>query len=477
MNLTFTSVCGILPHESRKRNGTVMELVKNKIYRAELVDYTAEGAAVARIGGIAVFVPGGAVGDQCDIKIVKVNRKMAFGRIENFVVRSKERIDPACPYAARCGGCCWQHITYTEELRAKRKKVQDALTRIGGLSLEVEEIVGAPSTEGYRNKAQYPVGSDADGHPITGFYRPRSHDLVALDRCLIQSPKADAAAALVRRWMEENQVAPYEEATGQGIVRHVYVRVGAVSGQTQVCVVSAARRLPAQDKLIKALTEGIPSLVSLTLNINHKPGNVILGAKTVTLWGEATLEDTLCGNVFSLSPHAFYQVNHAQAERLYDCALDFAGLSGEEAVVDLYCGAGTITLALARRAGRVIGVETVPEAVENAKENAQRNGLSNVEFLCADAGQAAVMLAQRGERPDVLVVDPPRKGLDETAIDAAAALSPARIVYVSCDPATLARDVKLLEEHGYHATRCKAFDLFPRTAHVETCVLLSHKNS
>lgn len=453
-----------------------MELVKNKIYRAEIVDYAADGMSIAKIGGIAVFVPGGAVGDQCDIRIVKINRRMAFGRIEKIIVRSANRIAPDCPYAPRCGGCCWQHISYQEELRAKRKKVQDALERIAGLAVQVEEIAGAADIVRYRNKAQYPVGQDAQGHAVTGFYRPRSHELVPITHCLIQSNKADEAAALVRQWMDQYQVPAYNEINGKGIIRHIYVRVGAASGQTQVCIVAAVNRLPAQQALIELLTTNIPSLVSLMLNINSKPGNVILGSKMVTLWGSETLEDTLCGNVFHLSAKAFYQVNHAQAERLYDCILDFAALTGKETAIDLYCGAGTITLALARRAARVIGVEAVPEAVENARENAARNGLTNAEFLCADAGQAAAMLAQSGEAPQLLVVDPPRKGLDETAINAILALSPARIVYVSCDPATLARDLKLFTQQGYTVKRCKAFDLFPRTAHVECVVSIQKRH-
>ncbi|WP_087065606.1 23S rRNA (uracil(1939)-C(5))-methyltransferase RlmD [Intestinibacillus massiliensis] len=451
-----------------------MELIKNKVYRAELVDYTADGAAVARIGGIAVFVPGGAVGDQCDIRIVKVNRRMAFGRIEQVVVRSKSRVEPACPHAGVCGGCCWQHISYEEELRAKRKKVEDALQRIGGLQLKAEAVVGAPSAMHYRNKAQYPVGQGENG-AVTGFYRARSHEIVPITHCGIQSEKADQAAALVRRWMDENHVPAYDEASGKGVVRHVYVRVGDASGQAHVCIVAAAGKLPAQAALVSLLTEQIPSLVGIVLNINRKPGNAILGKKTVTLWGEPTLEDILCGNVFRLSPQSFYQVNHAQAERLYACALEYAALDGAQTVVELYCGAGTITLAMARRAARVIGVEVVPEAVENARENAGRNGLDNVEFICADAGQSAGMLAQQGITPDVVVVDPPRKGLDDTAIGAIGLLAAARVVYVSCDPATLARDIKLLEAQGYTAARCRVFDLFPRTAHVETVALLTRK--
>lgn len=449
-----------------------MELIKNKIYRAELVDYTADGSAVARIGGMAVFVPGGAMGDQCDIRIVKINRHVAFGIIEKLIVQSKFRIEPICSYAGQCGGCCWQHLDYKEELRAKKKKVEDALRRIGGLELTAERVVGAPLTMHYRNKAQYPVGWNENG-AVTGFYRARSHDIIPIEHCNIQSEKADLAAALVRRWMNENHIPAYEEATGKGVVRHVYVRVGDESGQTHICIVAASNRLPAQDALIHLLTEQIPSLVGLVLNVNRKPGNAILGNKTITLWGEATLEDKLYGNVFRLSPESFYQVNHAQAERLYEGALEYATLDGTQTVVELYCGAGTITLAMARHAAQVIGVEVVPEAVENARENAACNGLQNVQFICADAGQAAGLLAQEGVRPDVIVVDPPRKGLDGAAIEAIGFLKPEKVIYVSCDPATLARDLKLLQEQGFQAKRCSVYDLFPRTAHVETVILMT----
>ena len=453
-----------------------MELVKNKIYRCQITDYTSDGTGFAKIEGRAVFVPRTAVGDQCDVRIVKVTKNVAFGRVEKLVVPSAARITPACPAADKCGGCCYQHITYEEELRAKEKKVLDALTRIGGQdSAKLLGITGAPTTEHYRNKAQYPVGRDKDGRIVTGFYRPRSHDIVPVERCLIQSEKADRIAAVVRGWMQDYDVPPYDYTAKRGAVRHIYVRVGEKSGESQLTLIAATHKMPALDELIRRLREQEPSLTGILLNHNQRGDNVILGDKTDVLWGEPMLEDRLCGHSFLLSPEAFYQVNHAQAEKLYACALEFAGLTGQETVIDLYCGAGTITLVLAEQAKRVVGVEIVPEAVENAKRNAIRNGIENVEFLCADAGQAARRLALRGVLPDVLVVDPPRKGLDETARDAILKMLPPRVVYVSCDPATLARDVAELCGTGYTLERAQAFDLFPRTNHVETVVLLSQQ--
>ena len=449
-----------------------MALQKNKIYRAEIVDYTADGSGVARIDGMAVFVPRAAVGDQCDIRIVKVNRNMAFGRLERCIIPSRDRIEPACPVAEKCGGCCFQHISYEAELRAKEKKVADALRRLGGVENVLTGITGAPELTHYRNKAQYPVGQDENG-TFTGFYRPRSHEIVRTGRCLIQNERADRLAAAVCAWMDEFHIPAYDEHTGKGLIRHIYVRTGAVSGETHLCLVATRAKLPAYEALIERLTAAEPSLTGIVVNVNKRTDNVILGERTVPLWGEESLQDSLCGNVFRLSPHAFYQVNHDQTERLYACALEFAGLTGQETVIDLYCGAGTITLALAAKAGRVIGVEIVPEAVENARENAARNGCENVEFLCADAGQAAMLLADRGEAPDVLTVDPPRKGLDEQTVEAIGRMAPPCVVYVSCDPATLGRDVKRLSAFGYQAVTARAFDLFPRTKHVETVVLLS----
>lgn len=449
-----------------------MALQKNKIYRAEIMDYTADGSGVAKIEGMAVFVPNAAVGDQCDLRILKVNRNLAFGRIERLIIPSRDRIEPACPVAGKCGGCCFQHISYEAELRAKEKKVVEALKRLGGVEGVLTGITGAPETTHYRNKAQYPVGQNEEG-TYTGFYRPHSHDIVRTDCCLIQNERADRLAAAVCAWMDACKIEAYNEETGKGLIRHIYVRTGAVSGETHLCLVATRGKLPAHENLIRRLTEIEPSLTGIVLNVNKRGDNVILGERTVTLWGEPTLQDSLCGNVFRLSPHAFYQVNHDQTERLYACALEYAGLTGRETVIDLYCGAGTITLALAAKAGRVIGVEIVPEAVENARENAARNDVQNVEFICADAGQAAMLLAERGEQPDVLTVDPPRKGLDEQTIEAIGRMAPPKIVYVSCDPATLGRDVKRLAAFGYQTASAHAFDLFPRTKHVEVVIQMT----
>lgn len=449
-----------------------MALQKNKIYRTEFTGYTAEGAAVARIDGMAVFVPGGAVGDQCMVKIVKVTKRLAFGRIERILVRSKHRIEPDCPHAGKCGGCCYQHLTYEEELRAKERKVADALQRIGGFENVLLGITGADRLTRYRNKAQFPVGEDENG-PYTGFFRPRSHEIVPAEDCRIVSEAANQIARLVCAWMKEHGIPAYREDTHTGLIRHIYVRSGAASGEIHLCLVAARGKLPHTDALVKRLTAAVPALTGIVLNINKRTDNVILGERTVTLWGSPEMEDVLCGHVFRISPHAFYQVNHAQTERLYACALDYAGLTGRETVVDLYCGAGTITLTLAEHAARAIGIEIVPEAVENARTNAARNGVENAEFLCAEAGQAAMMLAERGEHPDVLIVDPPRKGISQEAVDAICQMQPARVVYVSCDPATLARDCRLLCSGGYRLVRARAFDLFPRTHHVETAALLT----
>ena len=453
-----------------------MSLQKNKIYRTEFTGYTAEGAAVAKINGMTVFVSGGAVGDQCDVKIIKVGKKLAFGKIEKIIIPSKHRIKPVCIHAGKCGGCSYQHITYEEELNAKKQKVADALSRIGGFKNLDIKITGADETMHYRNKAQFPVG-EQNGVPYTGFYRPRSHDIVRADKCFIVKEIANDIAKCICNWMEKFKIPAYDENKKTGLIRHIYIRTGEISKEVQVCLITARNKIPNIEDLIDNLTKSFEQITSIVQNINKRTDNVILGDKTITLWGDDYLQDTLCSNVFKLSPHAFYQVNHAQTEKLYGFALEYANLTGKENVIDLYCGAGTITLALAAHAKNVIGVEIVPEAIENAKANAKINGIENIEFICADAGQAALMLAQRGTKPDVLMVDPPRKGLNEQAIEAILQMNPEKIVYISCDPATLARDCKLLCNDNYKIEKVMAVDLFPRTYHVETVVLLSQHKS
>ena len=446
---------------------------KNKIYRAEFKGYTAEGAAVARINGMTIFVEGGAVGDQCDVKIIKVGKNLAFGKIEKIIIPSKHRIKPICEHANKCGGCCYQHISYEEELNAKRQKVYDALSRIGGFNDINVDITGADDITYYRNKAQFPVG-EKDGEIYTGFYRPRSHDIVKTENCFIVKQIANQIAKTICDFMKQYNIKAYNENDKTGIVRHIYIRTGEKSGEVQVCIITAQNKLPNKDELINALTNSFPEITSIVQNINKRSDNVILGDKTITLWGSDVLKDTLCGNVFMLSPHAFYQVNHKQTEKLYSIALDFANLSGNENVIDLYCGAGTITLLMAKHAKSVIGVEIVSQAIENAKQNAELNSVKNAEFICADAGQAAMMLANRGIKPDVLTVDPPRKGLSIEAINAILEMNPQRVVYVSCDSATLARDCKLLCNENYKIDKVMAVDLFPRTYHVETVIMMTY---
>lgn len=447
---------------------------KNKIYRAEIIGYSGDGSSIARIRDMVVFVPGGAVGDQCDIRIVKIAKNYAFGRIERIIISSKHRIEPECPHATKCGGCCYWHLDYEEELRAKSKKVQDALQRIGGVKMEPEVVCGSDQIYHYRNKAQYPVGRNDNGI-ITGFYRARSHDIIPMEHCLIQTELADELARCVRNWMETYNVAPYNETTHNGLIRHIYVRTGFATGQVLLCLITKSAKIPAAGALIAATRKTVPGLCGIVLNVNKKTGNTILGDKYITLWGNNTLEDILCGNRFQISPAAFYQVNRAQAERLYESVLEYANLDQTKTALDLYCGAGTITLALARDAKAVIGTEIIPQAVENARENAVRNHIDNVEFICADAGQTAMLLASQDMHPDVIVVDPPRKGIDQSTINAIGQMTPQRVVYVSCDPATLARDIKLLGEQGYQLKKYKVYDLFPRTFHVETVALLTKK--
>lgn len=451
-----------------------MAVKEGQVRRVRVNNCTAEGDGVARVEGMAVFVHGALRGELADIMIEHVGHSAAWAGIKQIVEPSPARREPDCPYYVNCGGCCFRHASYGEELDVKRQRVEDALRRIGGVDITIDTIHGAASPDRYRNKAQFPV---AEG-PKVGFYRPRTHHVVDIKDCLLQPPQCSALAEALRQWMRRRGVRAYDERRHEGLVRHLYIRTNR-AGEALCCLVVnalAGQALPFEEELAAGLRANLPSLAGAVINYNAARTNVVLGRDLRVLWGRDWLEDTLCGLTFRISPRSFYQVNRDQCETLYGLAAEFAGLTGAETVLDLYCGIGTISLILARRAGRVIGVEVVPEAVEDARENARRNGIQNADFWCGDASGAAARLLDQGLRPDVAVVDPPRKGLAEDVVDTIAAMGPDRVVYVSCDPATLARDVKRFAARGYGVRRAEAVDMFPRTGHVETVCLLSRPN-
>jgi len=450
-------------------------LVKNQVYEAVISDYTAQGQGIAKIEGCAVFIPNAIVGETCLVRIEKAQKTWATGKITEILEKSPHRVQRECPISSSCGGCDFWHMDYEEETRLKADRVRQALNRIGGEQLEEIPILSAPTCYGYRNKAQYPVAARR-GRAFAGFFRAGTHQVVENEKCLILPEEADQVKQIVIDYVNRYNISTYDEKTGKGLLRHIYVRRGAVSGQVLVCLSVNGKKLPHADELIEKL-QNVPGFKSLVLSVNTKPGNTILGDEFVNLYGPGYIEDTLCGLDFRLSPRSFYQVNHHQAQRLYEAAISQAEITKDDLVLDLYCGVGTITLCMAKAAGKVIGVEIVEQAVADAKENALRNGIENAEFFCGDAGAAALKLEQQGIRPDVVVVDPPRKGLNADTIEALHRMQPRRIVYVSCDPATLARDVALLKERGYTLKNAQAADLFPRCAHVESVVCLSREKA
>ena len=448
-------------------------LTKNEIYETVITDYTAEGQGVAHVEGCAVFIPNAIAGEKCRVRIEKVGKTWAAGKIVEILEKSPHRVNRACPISSSCGGCDFHHMDYAEETRLKADRVRQALNRMGGEKFTEMPILSAPTCDGYRNKAQYPVASKK-GRIFAGFFRAGTHEVVENKRCLILPQETDLVKDTVIDYVNQNGISAYDEATRKGLLRHIYVRRGAVSGQILVCLVVNGRKLPHAEELVAKLEE-IPGFTTLVLSVNTKAGNAVLGDEFITLHGPGYIEDTLCGLNFRLSPRSFYQVNHHQAQRLYETAIAQAGITKDDTVLDLYCGVGTITLAMAKSAGKVIGVEVIPQAVQDAKDNARRNGIENAEFFCGDAGQAALELEAKGIKADVAVVDPPRKGLNADTIEALSRMAPRRIVYVSCDPATLARDVALLKQRGYAVQNATAADLFPRCAHVESIVCLRRK--
>lgn len=450
---------------------SMKELRKNEIYTVTIESYTSDGLGVCHVENRAVFVPKVLVGERCVIKLLKITATAVYAKLEELLSPSPSRTIPPCPYYGQCGGCSCMHMSYDEELRFKLDKVNNALSRIGKQELKATEIIGSESQHHYRNKAIFAVDK-ADGKAAYGFYRQRSHNLIAIDKCLIQSQLSCKVAAAVTAFMNCNNISTYDEESGKGLVRHVFCRNSVHGSDAVACIVAAGGFGSNTNKLVEFLRNACPELTGIVLNVNKSRGNTVLSGDFYTLWGRETIFDTLCSLKYEIAPQAFFQINPPQAEKLYERAMEYALEDKPKLAFDLYCGAGTISLRLAKDLERVIGCEIVPEAIENANKNALFNNLSNVEFICADAGKAAQMLLERKLEPDVVLVDPPRKGMDEAAIEAVAAMKPDRIVYVSCDCATLSRDILRFNSLGYKLKRVSAVDMFPRTHHVESVALL-----
>ena len=454
-----------------------MPLQKNQILTLRIERLSSDGSGVAHSAdGEAVFVPGTAPGDEARVRIVKDCGRYAFGILDELLTPSPDRIPVDCPVAGPCGGCSLRHLDYAAELRAKQESVLDAFRRIGGLEVPVLDILPSPDVDRYRNKVQFPVGIDKNGVPCIGFYAGRTHRIVPCPDCKLQPSVLNEIGNALCAFFAQQGIRPYDEQSGKGLVRHIFLRRGAHSGQIMVCLVCTRAKLPHAEQLCTALRGQFPAISTILLNVNAKNTNVILGSENHILYGPGYIEDTLCGVPVRLGPLSFYQVNTLAAERLYGVAAQYAQLTPDDALLDLYCGMGTIGLSMAEQCRELIGVEIVPEAIESAKANAARMGeavAAKSRFFCADAGQAATQLAAEGLHPDIVMLDPPRKGCDEATLSAVVRMAPRRVVYVSCNPATAARDAAWLEKNGYHTEKVQPVDLFPRTKHCETVVLLS----
>ena len=454
-----------------------MPLQKNQILTLRIERLSSDGSGVAHSAdGEAVFVPGTAPGDEARVRIVKDCGRYAFGILDELLTPSPDRIPVDCPVAGPCGGCSLRHLDYAAELRAKQESVLDAFRRIGGLEVPVLDILPSPEVDRYRNKVQFPVGVDKNGVPCIGFYAGRTHRIVPCPDCKLQPSVLNEIGNALCAFFAQQGIRPYDEQSGKGLVRHIFLRRGAHSGQIMVCLVCTRAKLPHAEQLCTALRGQFPAISTILLNVNAKNTNVILGSENHILYGPGYIEDTLCGVPVRLGPLSFYQVNTLAAERLYGVAAQYAQLTPDDALLDLYCGMGTIGLSMAEQCRELIGVEIVPEAIESAKANAARMGeavAAKSRFFCADAGQAATQLAAEGLHPDIVMLDPPRKGCDEATLSAVVRMAPRRVVYVSCNPATAARDAAWLEQNGYHAEKVQPVDLFPRTKHCECVIALS----
>ena len=453
-----------------------MEFRKNDLVTLEIEDCGIDGEGIGKADGFTVFVKDAVIGDTVTAKIIKTKKNYGYGRLMEVLKPSPYRVEPKCEFARQCGGCQLQALSYDQQLVFKTNKVKGHLERIGGFTdIPMEPIIGMDELFHYRNKAQFPVGRNKEGKIVTGFYAGRTHNIIENRDCALGVAENKEVLDRVIAHMEKYGIEPYNEATGKGLVRHVLIRYGYFTKEVMVCLILNGNKIPKEELLVKSLCE-IPGMTSITINVNKKHSNVILGEEIRLLWGQEYITDRIGDISYQISPLSFYQVNPMQTQKLYAKALEYADLHGEETVWDLYCGIGTISLFLAQKAKFVRGVEIVPAAIENAKENAKLNGLENTEFFVGKAEEVLPReYKKNGVYADVIVVDPPRKGCDETLLETMVEMNPDRIVYVSCDSATLARDLKYLCERGYELRKVCPVDQFGMTVHVETVVLLSQQ--
>lgn len=446
---------------------------KNKDYIIDIVSMGYEGEGVGKVNNFTVFVQGALLGETVKVKIVKLSKNFAHGKLLQVIKSSKHRIEPVCSIYKRCGGCQMQHMSYEGQLEFKTNRVKEVISRIGKLQdVVIHPTVGMKEPFRYRNKVQLPIGKVKNEVSI-GFYAPRSHDIIDMDTCLIQDETADKVVQLTRDWINKFNIEPYNEEENKGTLRHIMIRRGFKTSEVMVVIVTKEEVLPYSNEFVEIMVENISGLKSVIQNINSKKTNVILGSKNKVLWGKDKITDYIGEFKFNISPLSFFQVNPVQTEILYGKALEYAGLTGEETVFDAYCGTGTISLFLSQKAKKVYGVEIVPEAIEDAKKNAEENSVENVEFLVGESEKVIPELIKEGVKAEVVVVDPPRKGCERSLLEAFSIMGPDKIVYVSCDPATLARDLGILNELGYKTVEIQPVDMFPQTAHVECVVLMS----
>lgn len=450
---------------------------KNTCHKVNITSINSSGFGVCRVEGVVCFVAGGVTGDELEIKIIKSKKNYNIGKIEKIITPSPKRQENDCSVFKKCGGCVYRHVKYKDELEIKESSVRDAFERIGHFeNINLRPIISAESSLRYRNKAQYPVRNE-NGKFYAGFFASRTHEIVPCDDCLLQPEIFSEIVKEVCTWAENNNISSFDERTGKGALRHIYLRIAEATDEVMLTLVTAQKKIKNQDELVKIITEKFPEVKSIVLNINPEKTNVILGKKCINLFGKGYITDILCDTKIKISPLSFYQVNRLQAQKLYEKAREYMGEVKGKNVIDLYCGTGTIGLCTAKDAERLIGVEIIPEAIEDAKQNAELNSRKNAEFICGDAEKAAEVLKEKNIKADIIIVDPPRKGLTPKLIETISTFDPERVVYVSCDPATLARDCEIFRNYGFEIIEATPVDLFPRTAHCETVALLSQRRA